>query len=55
MHSAPALSICFVAPMAYPVLAQDRAVRFAGGAEVQQVAIATALLKRGYCLSLIHI
>jgi glycosyltransferase involved in cell wall biosynthesis len=42
-----------VAPMAYPVLAQDRAVRFAGGAEVQQVAIATALLKRGLRVSMI--
>ena len=41
------LSICFVAPMAYPVLAQDRSLPFAGGAEVQQVGIATALARRG--------
>jgi len=47
------LSICFVAPMAYPVLAQDRSLRFAGGAEVQQVGIATALARRGHRVSMI--
>jgi glycosyltransferase involved in cell wall biosynthesis len=46
-------SICFVAPMAYPVLAQDRSVPFVGGAEVQQVAIATSLVRRGYPVSMI--
>jgi glycosyltransferase involved in cell wall biosynthesis len=46
-------SICFVAPMAYPVLAQDRSLPFAGGAEVQQVAIATTLVRRGYRVSMI--
>ncbi len=47
------LSICFVAPMAYPVLAQDRSLPFAGGAEVQQVGIATALARRGHRVSMI--
>jgi glycosyltransferase involved in cell wall biosynthesis len=46
-------SICFVAPMAYPVLAQDRTLPFAGGAEVQQVGIATALSRRGFRVSMI--
>jgi glycosyltransferase involved in cell wall biosynthesis len=46
-------SICFVAPMAYPVLAQDRSLPFAGGAEVQQVGIATALARRGHRVSMI--
>jgi glycosyltransferase involved in cell wall biosynthesis len=39
--------------MAYPVLAQDRSLPFAGGAEVQQVGIATALARRGHRVSMI--
>ena len=39
--------------MAYPVLAQDRSVPFVGGAEVQQVAIATSLVRRGYRVSMV--
>ena len=39
--------------MAYPVLAQDRSVPFVGGAEVQQVAIATSLVRRGYPVSMV--
>ncbi|HEX7069724.1 MAG TPA: glycosyltransferase, partial [Rhodothermales bacterium] len=45
--------ICFLAPNAYPVLARDAAVQFAGGAELQQVLIAKALAQRGYRVSMI--
>lgn len=46
-------SIAFVAPQAYPVLAGSRDVRFVGGAEVQQVEIATELARRGYRVSMV--
>ncbi len=46
-------SVCFVAPHAYPLLAQDSSIRFAGGAELQQVIIAKGLAERGYPVSMI--
>ena len=48
-------SIAFVAPHAYPVLAGTRELRFVGGAEVQQVAIATELVRRGYRVSMLSL
>lgn len=45
--------ICFVAPHAYPVLAGDTSIRFAGGAELQQVLIARHLVARDYKVSMI--
>jgi glycosyltransferase involved in cell wall biosynthesis len=45
--------ICFLAPNAFPLLANDASIPFAGGAEVQQVAIAKGLVKRGYTVSMI--
>ena len=45
--------ICFVAPHAYPVLANDASLKSVGGAEVQQCIIAKALAKRGYRVSMI--
>jgi glycosyltransferase involved in cell wall biosynthesis len=45
--------ICFLAPNAYPVLADDGDIRFVGGAELQQVLIARELVHRGYRVSMI--
>ena len=45
--------ICFVAPSAWPILTQDPATSFVGGAEVQQVRLARGLLQRGYRVSMI--
>lgn len=48
-----ATSVCFVAPNAYPLLANDSATQFIGGAEVQQVMTACGLASRGYDISMI--
>lgn len=53
MTSNSSTHICFLAPNAYPVLADDAALQFAGGAELQQVLIARALVHRGYRVSMI--
>jgi glycosyltransferase involved in cell wall biosynthesis len=45
--------VCFVAPAGYAVLAGDRSVAMAGGAEVQQAFIATELARRGYEVSMV--
>lgn len=45
--------VCFLAPNAYPVLAGGDAVKFAGGAELQQVLLARGLARRGYRVSMI--
>lgn len=49
----PLPSICFIAPNAFPVLIEDPATPFVGGAELQQVMIAKGLVRRGYPVSMI--
>lgn len=45
--------ICFLAPNAYPILANDADIQLVGGAELQQVIIARCLARRGYPVSMI--
>lgn len=44
-------AVCFVAPWVYPIISGDRSSGFAGGAEVQQAAIARGLRDLGYSVS----
>jgi glycosyltransferase involved in cell wall biosynthesis len=45
--------ICFVAPDTWPILADDRRVPVAGGAQVQQTLLAKTLVRRGFRISMI--
>ena len=47
------LSICFVAPLAYPLLANNKTIKHVGGAELQQVILAKALAAIGHEVSMI--
>jgi glycosyltransferase involved in cell wall biosynthesis len=53
MKAQTQLSICFVSPFTYPLLAQDSTIKHVGGAELQQSILAKALVKRGYKVSMI--
>ena len=45
--------ICFVAPLAWPVLAHAADIDVIGGAEVQQAILARSLARAGYRVSMI--
>lgn len=45
--------ICFLAPNAFPLLANHRDIQVVGGAELQQVLVARGLARRGYPVSMI--
>lgn len=45
--------ICFIAPNAFPLLADDADIELVGGAELQQVIVARELVRLGYPVSMI--
>lgn len=45
--------VCFVQPNAYPLLSGDQDLQIIGGAELQVVIVAKALVERGYRVSMI--
>ena len=47
------LSICFIAPYAFPLLSRDRDIAIVGGSELQQVFVAERLAARGHQVSMI--
>lgn len=53
MKTQEQLSICFVSPLTYSVLAQDPTIKHVGGAELQQSILAKALAKKGHKVSMI--
>ncbi len=45
--------VCFLSPYLWPVLAGDRSIEFAGGAELRQSILARALVRAGYHVSVV--